>query len=79
MFVRLIRPAVSLLVLMTLLLGLGYPLVITGRRQGGLPAPSGGQLDLQGRQAHRIEAHRPELLGSEVLLGPALGDDPAAL
>src|SRR5450755_3666163 len=30
MFVRLIRPAVSLLVLMTLLLGLGYPLVITG-------------------------------------------------
>jgi K+-transporting ATPase ATPase C chain len=30
MFVRLIRPAVSLLVLMTILLGIVYPLVITG-------------------------------------------------
>ena len=30
MFVRLIRPAVSLLALMTVLLGIVYPLVITG-------------------------------------------------
>ena len=30
MFMRLMRPAVSLLVLMTLLVGIVYPLVITG-------------------------------------------------
>ncbi len=41
MFVRLIRPAVSLLVLMTVLLGIVYPLVITGVAQGSLPAPGG--------------------------------------
>jgi potassium-transporting ATPase KdpC subunit len=44
MFVRLIRPAVSLLVLMTLLLGLGYPLVITGLAQVAFPRQAQGSL-----------------------------------
>jgi K+-transporting ATPase ATPase C chain len=44
MFVRLIRPAVSLLVLMTLLLGLGYPLVITGLAKIAFPRQAEGSL-----------------------------------
>jgi potassium-transporting ATPase KdpC subunit len=44
MFVRLIRPAVSLLVLMTLLLGLGYPLVITGVAKVAFPRQAEGSL-----------------------------------
>ena len=35
MFVRLIRPASSLLALMTILLGIVYPLVITGVCEAG--------------------------------------------
>ena len=44
MFVRLIRPAVSLLVLMTLLLGIGYPLLITGVAQVAFPRQAEGSL-----------------------------------
>jgi K+-transporting ATPase ATPase C chain len=44
MFVRLIRPAVSLLALMTLLLGVGYPLVITGLAKVAFPRQAEGSL-----------------------------------
>jgi K+-transporting ATPase ATPase C chain len=44
MFVRLIRPAVSLLVLMTIILGLGYPLVITGLTKIAFPRQAEGSL-----------------------------------
>ena len=44
MFIRLIRPAVSLLVLMTLLLGVGYPLVITGLAKVAFPRQAEGSL-----------------------------------
>jgi len=44
MFVRLIRPAVSLLVLMTILLGIVYPLVITGVAKVAFPRQAGGSL-----------------------------------
>jgi K+-transporting ATPase ATPase C chain len=44
MFVRLIRPAATLLVLMTLLLGLGYPLVITGLAKIAFPRQAEGSL-----------------------------------
>jgi K+-transporting ATPase ATPase C chain len=44
MFVRLIRPAVSLLVLMTILLGIIYPLVITGVAKVAFPRRSEGSL-----------------------------------
>jgi K+-transporting ATPase ATPase C chain len=44
MFVRLIRPAASLLVLMTLLLGFGYPLVITGLAKIAFPRQAEGSL-----------------------------------
>ncbi len=44
MFIRLIRPAVSLLALMTLLLGVGYPLVITGLAKVAFPRQAEGSL-----------------------------------
>jgi potassium-transporting ATPase KdpC subunit len=47
MFVRLIRPAVSLLALMTVLLGIVYPLVITGVAQVAFPRQAEGSLIYQ--------------------------------
>jgi potassium-transporting ATPase KdpC subunit len=47
MFVRLIRPALSLLALMTVLLGIVYPLVITGVAQVAFPRQAEGSLIYQ--------------------------------
>jgi len=44
MFVRLIRPAGALLVLMTLILGIVYPLVMTGVAAVAFPRQAGGSL-----------------------------------
>jgi K+-transporting ATPase ATPase C chain len=44
MFVRLIRPAISLLVIMTVLLGLVYPLAITGLARAAFPRQAEGSL-----------------------------------
>jgi K+-transporting ATPase ATPase C chain len=44
MFMRLIRPAVSLLALMTLLLGIAYPLVIAGAAKVAFPRQAEGSL-----------------------------------
>ena len=47
MFMRLIRPAVSLLVLMTLLVGIVYPLVIAGAAKAAFPRQAAGSLIYQ--------------------------------
>ena len=47
MFVRLIRPAVSLLALMTVVLGIVYPLVITGVAKVAFSRQAGGSLIYQ--------------------------------
>jgi potassium-transporting ATPase KdpC subunit len=44
MYARILRPAVSLLVLMTLLLGIGYPMLITGISALLFPHQSAGSL-----------------------------------
>jgi K+-transporting ATPase ATPase C chain len=44
MFMKLMRPAVSLLVLMTLLVGIVYPLIITGAAQAAFPHQAAGSL-----------------------------------
>jgi potassium-transporting ATPase KdpC subunit len=44
MFMKLIRPAVSLLALMTLLLGMVYPLVIAGAARAAFPHQAAGSL-----------------------------------
>jgi K+-transporting ATPase ATPase C chain len=63
MFVRLIRPAVSLLAAMTLLLGIVYPLVITGVAQVAFPRQAAGSLIYQ----------NGTLIGSE-LIGQSFSD-----
>lgn len=63
MFVRLIRPAVSLLALMTVLLGMVYPLVITGVAQAAFPRRAEGSLIHQ----------NGTLIGSE-LIGQSFSD-----
>jgi K+-transporting ATPase ATPase C chain len=63
MFVRLIRPAVSLLALMTVLLGIVYPLVITGLAQVAFPHQADGSLIHQ----------NGKLIGSE-LIGQSFSD-----
>lgn len=63
MFVRLIRPAVSLLALMTVLLGIVYPLVITGVAQVAFPRKAEGSLIYQ----------NGKLIGSE-LIGQSFSD-----
>src|SRR5271156_3063587 len=47
MFMRLIRPAVTLLALMTLLVGIVYPLVITGAAKALFPHQAAGSLIYQ--------------------------------
>jgi K+-transporting ATPase ATPase C chain len=44
MFARSVRPAVSLLLLMTVLCGLAYPIAITGIARLAFPAQAGGSL-----------------------------------
>jgi len=46
MFARTIRPAISLLLVMTALLGIGYPLVITGIAKVAFPREAAGSLIL---------------------------------
>lgn len=47
MFMKLIRPAVSLLALLTLLLGIAYPLVIAGAARAAFPRQAAGSLIYQ--------------------------------
>jgi K+-transporting ATPase ATPase C chain len=63
MFVRLIRPAISLLALMTVLLGIVYPLVIAGVAQMAFRHQSEGSLIYQ----------NGKLIGSE-LIGQSFSD-----
>lgn len=63
MFVRLIRPAVSLLALMTVILGFVYPLVIAGVVQAAFPRQAQGSLIYQ----------NGKLIGSE-LIGQSFSD-----
>jgi potassium-transporting ATPase KdpC subunit len=63
MFTQQLRPAVSLLIVMTLLLGIGYPLAITGIARLAFPSQAEGSLLRQDGQ----------LVGSR-LIGQAFSD-----
>ena len=52
----LLRPAVSLFVLLTVVTGIVYPLVVTGIAKVAFPEAGRRQPDRQGRQAGRLRA-----------------------
>jgi K+-transporting ATPase ATPase C chain len=54
-----IRPALSLLVLMTLITGVAYPLVVTGVAQVAFPEQANGSLVRDAGQGPRLGADRP--------------------
>ena len=75
----LLRPAVSLFVLLTAVTGMVYPLAVTGARQGHLSRSCRRQPDRQGWQGSRLPPDRPELQRPQVFLGPPLGNLAAAI
>ena len=63
MFARYIRPSLSLLFVMTLLLGIAYPLAITGLAKAVFPSQAAGSL-----------IHRGTLLVGSSLIGQSFAD-----
>jgi potassium-transporting ATPase KdpC subunit len=63
MFARYIRPSISLLFVMTLLLGVAYPLAITGLARAVFPSQAAGSL-----------IHRGNVLVGSLLIGQSFSD-----
>jgi K+-transporting ATPase ATPase C chain len=63
MFTRYIRPGISLLFVMTMLLGVAYPLAITGLARAVFPSQAAGSL-----------IHRGNLLVGSTLVGQSFSD-----
>ena len=59
--------AVLMTLVTTVLLGLVYPLVVTGLAQVLFPRQGERAADRAGRQDHRLADHRPELLVAGLL------------
>ena len=72
-------PALRMLVVLTVLTGVAYPLLVTGIAQVAFPARRQRQPDRSRRQGRRLRAHRPAVRRPEVLLEPPFGDVAAAL
>ena len=67
-------PAIALLLALTVVTGVAYPLRRDRRRPGRLPAPGQRLVHRDRRRPdHRLEPHRPGVQRAEVLLGPAVG------
>ena len=72
-------PALRMLVVLSVLTGIAYPLLVTGIAQLAFPREANGSLIESRRQDHGVDADRPAVLGSEVLLEPSVGDFAAAV
>lgn len=70
-----IRPALIILVGLTLITGLAYPLAITGIAGTILPVSGTGQPDQEGRQDDRLGPDRAGVQGRQVFPWPSVGDD----
>ena len=60
-------------VVTTVLLGVAYPLVVTGAGAGAVPGQGQRPADLQGRPARRFAPHRPAVLVAGLLPLAAVG------
>ncbi len=69
-----IRPAIIILVLLTLITGLAYPLAMTAIAGVLFPEAGAGQPDREGRQGDRLRPDRAGIQGRQILPWPALGD-----
>ena len=72
MFSRYIRPALSLVIAMTVLLGVIYPIVVTGVGSAIISLAGGWESHLCRQDTDRFPAHRPKIQRPEVFLGPAI-------
>ena len=79
MFARYLRPGMSLIVAMTVLLGIVYPTDITGISQISIHSKAEGSLLHRGDTLIGSQFDRPELLRSEIFLGPTFCNVAAAL
>ena len=71
---REIRPAIVLVIALTLITGLVYPLAMTGIAGVIFPYQAQGSLIETGRQGGRLGADRPGVRRRQVLPRPAVGD-----
>lgn len=70
---RLLRNAVVMLLLMTVVTGIAYPLAVTGVAKLLFPSQANGSLIVKDGR-HRLDVDRPILHRAEVLLGPPVGN-----
>ena len=72
-------PALRMLVVLSVLTGVAYPLLVTGVAQLAFPWRANGSLLIERPEGRRVRADRAAVLRSEVLLEPPFGDRAAAL
>ena len=68
-----LRPAVMVLVLLTLVTGVAYPLLVTGIAQAVFPFQAQGSLVVKEGKVGRLGPHRPAFRRPQVLLEPPVG------
>ena len=71
-----LRPAIMVLVLLTLVTGVAYPLLVTGIAQAIFPFQAQGSLVVKDGKVVGLGAHRPALRRPQVLLEPSVGHQP---